>query len=227
MMPQMRCHPSAPFTLPDGVDNIVVVAPHPDDESLSTGVLLAHTAMHAVPTTVIAVTDGESAYDDAADPDLGERRVSEQLAALAQLGHPADRVVRLGLPDGALSHVEGQLAKSIAERLNSSSLLVAPSAHDWHPDHEACGRAATTAAAAHAGCRHWSSLFWALHHPERLMASRPRLVRVPATADQLHRRRQAVACHHTQLSREAGEPVLRAQLLAHLDEPGEWYVDES
>ena len=40
----------------------VVVAPHPDDETLLSGGLIAHQARAGVPVIVLAVTDGEAAY---------------------------------------------------------------------------------------------------------------------------------------------------------------------
>jgi LmbE family N-acetylglucosaminyl deacetylase len=215
----------ASVVMPPGVDSLVVVVPHPDDESLSTGVLLAHAAAHGPATTVIAVTDGESAYDDRPDAELARRRQREQVAALAQLGHTEDRIVRLGLRDGAVSEGERELAAEIAGRLTATTLLVAPSPYDWHPDHEACGRAAAVASSQF-GCHRWSSLFWALHHPERLVASRPRILRLRATHEQVRQRRRAVECHRSQLSRSGGDPVLPEQLLSHLGQPSEWYVVE-
>ena len=40
----------------------VVVAPHPDDETLAAGGLIAALTSRGIPVTVVAVTDGEHAY---------------------------------------------------------------------------------------------------------------------------------------------------------------------
>ena len=59
----------------------VVVAPHPDDETLLSGGLIAHQARAGVPVIVLAVTDGEAAYPG--DPDgLARQRRREQRQAL-------------------------------------------------------------------------------------------------------------------------------------------------
>jgi LmbE family N-acetylglucosaminyl deacetylase len=47
----------------------LVVAPHPDDETLGTGGLIAALRSRGIEVTVVAVTDGENAYPDDVEPD--------------------------------------------------------------------------------------------------------------------------------------------------------------
>ena len=78
----------------------VVLAPHPDDEVLGVGGLLALPARAGSRVLIVAVTDGEASHpgSDALPPGLLARtRATETLAALAALGLPAG-VRRLGLP---------------------------------------------------------------------------------------------------------------------------------
>ena len=61
-------------------ERMLVVAPHPDDETLGAGGLIAYQRSRGVEVTVAAVTDGERAYADSRG--LGETRVLEQAEAL-------------------------------------------------------------------------------------------------------------------------------------------------
>lgn len=212
-------------------DQVVVVAPHPDDESLASGLLLARAASLRIPVTVLAVTDGEAAYPDDAET-LAVRRRTEQAAAAAELGITADRIERLGLPDGQVRRYHDRLVSAIVARLGdgNTTLLVAPSIHDWHPDHEACAhasRGAVTCAPRSVTVTLWSSLFWAHHHPGPLLATNPRLVRLTGTPAESEARCRAVARHRSQFVR-AGTvpPILTAELVAHLHTNVELYVAE-
>jgi len=64
--------------------HVVVLAPHPDDETLGLGGLIATLSALRIRVTVVAVTDGENAYANVSG--LGLVRRKEQLAALECLG---------------------------------------------------------------------------------------------------------------------------------------------
>src|SRR5689334_4469294 len=81
---------------------VVVVAPHPDDESLGAGGVVASWSAAGVEVTVVSCSDGDAAGaagDLAARRELGRTRRSELDEALHVLstGTPV-RSVRLGLP---------------------------------------------------------------------------------------------------------------------------------
>jgi LmbE family N-acetylglucosaminyl deacetylase len=82
----------------------LVLAPHPDDETLGAGGLIAKLCRAGVSVTVVAITDGEGAYADT--PDLGATRILEQTEALDRLGVPNSRIHRLHLPDRDVSTYE-------------------------------------------------------------------------------------------------------------------------
>ncbi len=82
----------------------VVVAPHPDDEVLSVGGLLALLADCGRPVEVIAVTDGTASHRGSTEwpvERLARTRPRESRKALHCLGL-AIEPARLGLPDGGL-----------------------------------------------------------------------------------------------------------------------------
>ena len=123
---------------------IVVLAPHPDDESLACGGLLA-AAWQGAGASVICVTDGSASHRRSAQWDreaIAELRASELDAAVAELGGTADDVIRLGATDGMVPDagpVLNALADRVVERCVASGCrsLFAPSELDPHCDHKA------------------------------------------------------------------------------------------
>lgn len=220
-------HADGTIGLGSDVDRLVVVAPHPDDEVLACGLLLADASERKIEVAVVAVTDGESAYpEDDADP-LAHRRRVEQLAALSEVGVAAGAILRLGLPDGEVASHPTVIEDALNSLWTPRTLIVAPSQYDWHPDHEACGLAVRRFGGAR-GARRWSSVFWAHHHPERLLASGVPLLRFEGTEQQCAARRRAVACHRSQFRHPTGrhDPILTDRLVAHLDIAAEIYLEE-
>ena len=120
------------WTMPAGP--AVVVSPHPDDETLGTGGLIFTLRQHGVKVTVIAVTDGEGAYEDS--PGLAATRRQEQAAALRRLGVAEGSLKRCGLPDRRLAEHEPEIAAAIAAFADAGSHVYAPWQGDFHPDHE-------------------------------------------------------------------------------------------
>jgi len=119
-------------------DFLIVVSPHPDDEVLGAGGLIASYARRQAWVVVISVTDGESAYPDWSGLDLVRR--NELKTALAQLGAARVPVVRLGLPDGQVRFHLGTLRNALSKWVTPSVTLIAPYEEDGHPDHDAVGR---------------------------------------------------------------------------------------
>ena len=119
---------------------VVVVAPHPDDEVLAVGGLIALLAGAGAAVEVVAVTDGEASNPGGSIPAamLAGMRAAETEAALQALGVAAP-VHRLGLPDGAGQALEQSVVDAV--QVDGRTWLLAPWHRDGHPDHEAAGRA--------------------------------------------------------------------------------------
>ncbi len=208
-------HRSAtPLRLP-AIPTLVVV-PHPDDEVLMAGGLIATQRTRNVEVHVLAVTDGEAAYDAADTSLLASRRRSEQLAALGELGVPPDAVTRLGLPDGRVADHLDEVTDAVGT-FEGVGLVVAPWTGDHHCDHEAVG-AATRAAVTHLGAALMFGLFWTWHHRSPADLADERMMSMRLDEDAWARRRRALRCHLSQFSDECGEPQLTPQLA----EPVEW-----
>jgi LmbE family N-acetylglucosaminyl deacetylase len=198
----------------------VVVAPHPDDETLAAGGLIAMQRSRQIPVRLLAVTDGEAAYPDT--PNLGRTRQIEQTLAAKALGLE-DTITRFGFPDSSVAESEAVLASRIAEFLSPGTLLVAPWPRDPHPDHEACGRAAAIAA-ARTGATLAFCFFWTWHRFQPDDLDGLPLRRLDLSAEACSRRTRALACHRSQLFREEGPPILPEMFLAPARRPFETFA---
>ena len=136
-------------------DRVLVVAPHPDDESIATGGLLQIARAAGAACRVLLVTDGDNnpwpqrwqekrwhiGPEERAR--WGARRRSEALAALQLLGLGRDDVHCLGLPDLGLTQALMCGTPDIVAVLHAQidefkpTRLVLPALEDRHPDHSA------------------------------------------------------------------------------------------
>lgn len=188
----------------------VVVVPHPDDETLAAGGLIAALRDMRVDVTVVAVTDGEHAYAD--NEGLAEIRTKEQTCALARLGVPAQKIVRLGLNDSAVAAQENELADALRTLIPAETQVLAPWAGDFHPDHEACARAAVSVA-RDVGATLISYFFWTWHRGTVATVDGLRLCRFPLSEERSLAKREALACHASQLRHEPEPEILPENLL--------------
>jgi len=197
---------------------VCVVAPHPDDETLALGAALYRWAAAGVPIEVVAVTDGEGSHPG--HPGLAAARIAEQHVALGRLG-VAGRPTRLGLPDGAVADHEDAAADALASLLRPGTVLLAPWAHDGHPDHDVVGRAARRAAAARdVELREFP--VWAYHGVTPAALAGLGAARLPAGPEAVRAKVEAVAAFRTQLEAlDGAPPILGAAALALVDRPAE------
>lgn len=205
----------------------VVVAPHPDDEVLMVGGLLAQIAPLARRAVVVAVTDGEASHAGSrrwTPAALARQRAGETDEALRLLGVRAS-VLRLGLPDGGVATQAGRLARRLQALLTPDDVVFTTWVLDGHPDHEACARAVRAAAAVR-GARLYEVPVWGWHWAPagtpRMPWDRGRLLALPA--DALARKRAAAQAFASQWQRDPDcphTPVLRASTLERVQRPFE------
>jgi LmbE family N-acetylglucosaminyl deacetylase len=143
-------HSFAPLELAN-CPGMTIVAPHPDDETLGLGGTVAMLCAAGVDVQIVSVSDGGAAYPGlsaAGRAELETVRRAEVRRSVRLLG--AGGPIRLGMPDGELSRHEHRLTDRIAALLADFSAgrwCAATWRGDGHPDHEAVGRAAASAAA--------------------------------------------------------------------------------
>ncbi|MGY4859191.1 PIG-L family deacetylase [Cryobacterium sp. AP23] len=98
-----------------GCARLIVVAAHPDDESLGAGGLISAAAGQGIPVTVIVATHGEASHPHSpthTPADLAAVRRVEVVAAVRALAAEA-RVRLLDLPDGDLAQHHHSLEEAI------------------------------------------------------------------------------------------------------------------
>ena len=217
---------TAAALVPDGA-RAVVVAPHPDDEVLSVGGLLAQLAALHREICIVAVTDGSASHPGSSEwpaDQLARIRPIESRRALQRLGVP-EAPVRLGLPDGGLQALRSLLADRLLPLVRPGDVVFTTWRMDGHPDHEACGHACAFAA-ARLGARLVEVPVWAWHWARPGDARMPwrRARRVALGADAVRRKRQAIQAFKSQLafdpSTGAG-PILRNSTVARAARPFE------
>jgi LmbE family N-acetylglucosaminyl deacetylase len=207
---------------------LVVVAAHPDDETLGLGATIAQLVASGVDVRVVSVSDGGAAQPGATAAEqsrLATTRRHELSRAAGVLKVPEP--VSLELPDGQLADHEDALTELLTGILGTSEKppwCAATWRGDGHPDHEAVGRAAASACARTGAVLleypvwmwHWASPFDAAVPWDRAQA-----VALPDWA--VARKQQAAQCFRSQFKPGiAGPtPVLPTFVLRRLLAVGE------
>ena len=163
-----------------GSDRLLIIAPHPDDESIAAGGLLQIAIAAGAAIRVLVLTDGDNnpwpqrwvekrwTIDSVARARWGARRRVEAEAALNLLGVARSDVRFLALPDMGITDIlmrdDNAVTQVIRDEASSfaPTLLVAPSPADRHPDHSAAYILATRAC-ADAGRQFSRVLVFAVH----------------------------------------------------------------
>lgn len=189
----------------------LVVAPHPDDESLGCGGLLAMLGDAGIACFALLVSDGTQSHPHSKAYDANARaalRDAEWREALRWLGVPEQRLLRLGLVDGRLP-LPGQAAFAAAatrcraaiDRVGPQTMLV-PWRRDPHPDHRASHALVGAALAGRETVpRLLEYAVWATERGTALDQPRAGEVRTWRLdiASAVERKRRAIAAHRSQL----------------------------
>ena len=133
-----------------GGRRLVVIAPHPDDETLGCGSLIAGAIKRGIPVGVVTLTDGDASHPLSRrwpPTALGRLRSGEQRRALARLGASECKIRCFGWGDGRVG-VDGN-ARSVSQALLAlrAGVVLVTSDADHHPDHQAAAQLARAAVA--------------------------------------------------------------------------------
>lgn len=207
-----------------GCTSLVVVAAHPDDETLGMGATIAQLVASGVTVQVVSVSDGGAARPDAPVSErvrLEAARRDELIGAASILG--LGTPLSLGLPDGRLAEHEDHLAAlltGILAECAPGTWCAATWRGDGHPDHEAVGRAAATAC-AHTGVTLLEYPLWMWHWamPDDPDVPWHRARSVPLEHWAVERKSQAAQCFRSQFG--SRDPVLPPFILPRLLAVGE------
>jgi len=239
-------HPEdLPLLPPDVLESFgraLVVAPHPDDESLGCGGAIALLRERGHDVRVLFITDGTMSHPSSRRypaPKLAALREEEALAALDALGVAPEAAIFLRLQDRAVPLPGAAGFDAAVDRCRAilaavdPATVLAPWRRDPHPDHRAA----------------WHLIDAALRVGG--MGRRPRLVEYPiwvwtlAEHDDLPargevwawrldigaaltRKRAAITAHRSQTTDLIDDPTgfrLTPDILAHFAHPWELYVE--
>lgn len=163
----IRAFPATSLHALLGGANPVVLAPHPDDETIGCGALIAASAARGLRPRIVFMTDGAGSHPGShafAAPRLAELREREAVCAAAILGVDFNDLYFLRLPDTAAPHDGPAFDTTVALLAGivgqaSPAVIFAPWAADPHRDHLATHRMAR-AVASLTGQRHLSYPIW-------------------------------------------------------------------
>jgi LmbE family N-acetylglucosaminyl deacetylase len=200
-------------------DKVLIVAPHPDDESLGTGGLLQRIFAQRIPVRIVFATNGENnpwaqRYWEKRwriGPDervrWGRRRREEAFEAICTLGGKPDCARFLNLPDLGTTRLlmcgEPELPILITEQLQDWEPTVAfiPTMQDAHPDHSALAVAFSMALDSVGGSS-IRVLEYLVHKPQVPISQEP--VKLLLTTEEVECKRRAILCHKTQVALSRG-----------------------
>lgn len=190
----------------------VVVAAHPDDETLGAGGILAELADAGHPAEVVVVSDGSASHPGSPTltPDALVEVRSAEVREAVRLLSPDSPVTLLGHPDGGLREVrdavEADLRKLLADGPPVDQ-LVSPWRGDGHRDHRVVGEICATLA-DELGCTLLEYPLWLWHWatPDDPRVPWDRLRVVDLSDRSVVRKHRAVAAHATQVAALSPDP---------------------
>lgn len=186
--------------------DILVFAPHPDDAEIQCGASIARHCRLGAKVVIIDATGGEMGS-------LGSReeRQSESEAASAILGISGR--ANLELPDGHLDEhsPEARRRVVVAIRRHRPRQIWCIHPHTRHGDHRALANLVISCAKT-AELHRWDAEGLPAHRGARLLAYEGELPITPqllvaCEEEDWQRKRKAICCYHSQLSRKPGDPA--------------------
>lgn len=220
----------------------VVLAPHPDDESLGCGGLLALLRQAGQPVWCVLMSDGTMSHPNSRKfpaPARQQLREQELRAALTELGVPAQALFPLNLPDGAVPAPDAPAGAAAVQQLveflehTQPATVLVPWRRDPHPDHRATHQLALAALAQLTPApRLLEYVVWGWERaaPADLPQAGETQGWQLDIAPVLAQKQRAIAAHKSQL---AGSPIdddptgftLAPSMLAHFARPVEVYLE--
>jgi LmbE family N-acetylglucosaminyl deacetylase len=185
----------------------VVLAPHPDDETLGCGATMMRKLDAGSDVRVVVLSDGAT-WPPWRDP---AENIAERDAELRRscriLGLPDDAVSHLSFPETRLDSAGDALVDAVADAVkrHAPQEVFVTSEADPHSDHAALARA-TRRALAGSGVRLLAYPIWQWERPRAWGRTRrgASAAETVSTAGYIERKRTAVEVFHSQMSAAAG-----------------------
>nr|WP_277923967.1 PIG-L family deacetylase [Sphingomonas hankookensis] len=204
---------------------MLVIAPHPDDETIGAHTLMMRLRRRGVTVRVMIVSDGAGSHRGSArwpTRRLVRERQRESRRVLRRIGIGAGDVRFLGLSDGALYEHAGAVHRAVARAVRGlprPAMVLTPSLLDDHPDHRVV---AAAAARRQAGVRWRTYPVWPAG--QRLPGARP----IQLSGQERLMKRHAIRSYRTQTGRITDDPAgfaLTARQIAAFSRPQEVFAE--
>ncbi|MGF4043555.1 PIG-L family deacetylase [Paenarthrobacter nitroguajacolicus] len=213
----------------------VVLAAHPDDESLGAGGFLAKLHTAGAEVQFLLCTAGEASHPDSqttTPEQLAAVRLTEFDTGVSGLA-PSATWRFLELPDGQLAAHTEVIAKAVREAVASfghaaeNVVLVAPYRADGHTDHDVLGTVAAEVATKDGhGLLEYPIWYWLWSRPDD--ATWESWVRVPLNNHEQQAKANAMSAHASQTqplsSKPGDETLLSDGFLEHFKRPWETFA---
>ena len=128
--------------LPHGT--ALVIAPHPDDETLACGATIAQLRAKEQKVRIVVISDGASStpQENQTTDQLRDVRRKETTQAAKILGVEESNLVFLSYPDGRLDEHTSKITQDLRAQIDlcQPSLILAPHELDGHLDHKTIGQ---------------------------------------------------------------------------------------
>jgi LmbE family N-acetylglucosaminyl deacetylase len=219
----------------------LVVAPHPDDESLGCGGTIARLRQAGVPVSVLTVSDGTQSHPNSVSypaDRLRQTREAEMIEALAVLGVGVDAVTFLRQPDARVPTPEQPDFErvvcevvSLLKKIDPTTVLL-PWRRDPHRDHRATWQILNAALSrVKKPPRRLEYIVWLWERADPADWPQPNeaLCWRVDIGPVLDVKKRAIAAHRSQVTRLIDDDPtgfwLSPALLTHFDRPDEFYFE--
>lgn len=236
-----RTGPPTELTDVTSLGATLVVAPHPDDESLGAGGTMSLLRDAGLPVFALFVSDGSQSHPNSATHPaevLRGLREVEARDALSILGILPENALFLRLPDTQVPTPDeagfGEVVRAIATRLSEfrPATVLVPWRRDPHRDHRATWQLLRQAVATldyPARVLEYPIWLWELgQDADQPRPDEVRVLRVDITPA-VTRKKRAIAAHRSQVTRLIHDDptafYLSPELLAHFDVPYELFFE--
>ncbi len=193
-----------PLELPVHARSILVVAPHPDDETLAAGGLIHDLGRAGWRVGIVVVTNGAASHRHVTD--LSRIRERECRKAAARLGVAAAPAF-LGFQDGETLDDVTAVAAALQPWTERFDVIVGPRSDDGHSDHVATGHALDLAGASCSATRlHYAIWGWDNLSSDELNISTAYAYRLSAAA--LEAKAAALSEYESQMTSTYGRVIV-------------------
>ena len=215
---------------------LLVVAPHPDDESLGCGGLIVQACARGLPVSLVVMSDGVGSHPNSVSYPPEKLRVlreRETLEAARALGLESKYITFLRMPDrhvpgsGPDAEAAATEIAAIAQSCGAGTVLVTW-AHDPHCDHAASAAIVRLACDRLPTLRSLEYPVWGWALPPETETGIPRGYRLDIT-EEVSAKRAAVAAHRSQTTNmiddDPGAFRLQPEMIARFSRPFEIYLE--